>query len=158
MNQHIRMSVPGIWGRVLTLGLVLLCTSQAFSQSIRFKSSSDKHLKITAIGVNKQGQEVSKTLNDVSLGYWKTISLYKTKYGYDLYNNKEMKSDGADATNRWKKIIVTDENTSATDQLDITDDIEEKKLPNTHLWIRVKIKWDSDYQLTYISFFDHRQL
>jgi hypothetical protein len=142
-------------------GLVIICCTlsgiaPAAAQSIRLKSSSEKHFKVIFTGTNKAGQEVTKTLENVDLGFWKTISLYKTKYGYDLYNNKEMKSDGADATNRWKRMVITDEKTSATDELDITSGIDEKKLPNNHLWIRIKLKYDNDYLLTYISLFDHR--
>ncbi len=142
---------------VTILALVILGATSAFAQSIRLKSSSEKHLKVVFTGVNNKGKEITRTIEDVGLGFWKTFSLYKTKYGYDLYNNKEMKADGADGSNRWTKMVVTDEKTSANDMLDLTQDIDEKKLANTRLWVRVKIKYDNDYQLTYISFFDHRK-
>lgn len=151
MKKHILVSLA-------FLCAILIGISPVSGQSIRLKSSSEKHLNITFTGLNKEGKEVTKTIENVDLGYWKTFSLYKTKYGYDLYNNKEMKADGADGTNRWKKMVVTDEKTSATDALDLTNDIEEKKLPNNHLWVRIKIRYDNDYQLTYISLFDHRKL
>ncbi len=153
MKKHIQLTAT--LKHLIFACLIVLCAVPAFAQSVRLKSSSEKHFTVTLKGTNKAGKEVTRVLEDVDLGYWKTISLYKTKYGYDLYNNKEMKSDGKDGTNRWKKVIITDTKTSATDELDITTDTPEKKLPNNRTWIRVKIKYDNDYQLTYISLFDH---
>lgn len=135
---------------------MLISASLAFGQTVRLKSNSDKHFKVTLTGVNRQGKEVTRTIDNVDKGYWKNISLYKTKYGYDLYNNKQMKREGADGTNRWKKIMITDIASSASDELDLTQDAE-KKLPNTHLWVGVRITYDSDYQVTHLTFYDHRK-
>ena len=137
--------------------LTLLLTGIAGAQSLRLKSNSVSVFKVTAIGVSKDGTRITKTLNDVGLGFWKTISLYKTKYGYDLYNNKEMKSDGADATNRWQSLILYNEAIGKSDTLDITSHTEEKRLRNCHIWARVRQTYDNDYLMTYVLLCDERK-
>ena len=159
MKIHMKkVSVLRFTGYFTAIALLVVAGwSNATAQAIKLKSNSEKKLKVVFIGTNKKGEEVKRTLDWVDLGFWKTVSLYKSKYGYDLYNNGEMKEDGKDGTNRWKRMIVTDANTAATDELDLTRNEEEVKLPNNHLWVRMKKRADNDYYLTHISLYDHRK-
>ncbi|MBC7554926.1 MAG: hypothetical protein H7257_13215 [Taibaiella sp.] len=129
----------------------------AGAQSLRLKSNSAKKYHVTATGLNKEGQQITRQLDDVSLGYWKTVSLYKTKYGYDMYNNKQMKREGGDATNRWQTLTIVEDGTGKTDVLDITRPVTEQRLANNRTWVKIKQSWDSDYLLTYVLLYDHRK-
>lgn len=141
--------------KLMVAGLLVLATAASGSaQSLKIKSSSARKLKITAYGLNKEGKRCSAELNDVELGYWKTLSLYKMKFGYDLYNNQNMEKSGADVSNRWTTMTIEDKETGAKDEVDLTREIDEVKLKTTKLWLRVRQQFDYDYQLTTVSLFD----
>jgi hypothetical protein len=141
----------------LVLGLLAITSVKAGAQALKIRSNSEKKLKITAFGVNKEGKQVSVELNDVDLGYWKTLSLYKAKYGFDNYNNQNMKKSGADISNHWTSMVIEVRGTDRKDEIDLTQDVAEVKLKTTKLWLRVQQKFDQDYQLTTVSMYDKHE-
>ncbi len=131
--------------------------TQGFAQIIHFKSNCERHFKITFIGTNKNGKEVKKTLDNVSIGDWETVSLYKVKYGYDLYNNKEMQNSGADASGKWQKMEITDLQVNTTDILDISQSADALQAPGNHIWVRIKNRYERDYIVSRIFIYDRKK-
>ena len=126
--------------------LVLLAPAQA--QTLRIRSNSIENLHIVAVGTDKNGQYTSKTMYDITHDNWKTISLFEEKYGYDNYNNKNMKHEGYDPTCRWKKIIVYDASNVAYDSIDVTRPAKRASLGTAKVWAKVKVKYDRNYVIT----------
>lgn len=142
---------------LLTILISSFFAMTANAQTLKIRSNSEKKLKVTAYGVNKEGKQVSIELNNVDLGYWRTLSLYKAKYGYDLYHNKNMKKSGADVSNHWTRMVVELKGTDQRDEIDLTGELDEAKLSSTKLWLRLQQKFDGDYQLTTVSFYDRHK-
>ncbi len=139
----------------LIVPIIALSTfSKTNGQTLRLKSSSEKLLKVTFVGVNKEGVQVTKSLDEVDKGYWKTVNVNKVKYGFDMFHNKEMAKEGYDASNRWKQIIVEEVNNGKKDVFDVSKSNEGTTLPNTHIFIKVKKYVERDYVCQYVNIFD----
>jgi hypothetical protein len=134
--------------RFTLLSLTLVLFAQAQAQTLRLRSNSLNNLHIVAIGKDDAGHTISKTLYDVSFGFWKTISLFDVKYGYDKYNNKEMQHQGYDHTAHWTQLVIFNNSNSRCDTLNISERAKNIHLDYSDLIARVSKSYDRNYVIT----------
>ena len=133
---------------ITLLALALVFFAQAQAQTLRIRSNSAENLHIVAIGTDKAGHTISKTLYDVCYDYWKVISLNDVKYGYDNYTAKEMEHAGYDPSLKWKMLVIYNNSTSRYDTLNITQRAKEVHLGYAAVRAKVSLSYERKYVIT----------
>ena len=133
--------------QLLSFCFLFVLLTPAYAQTLRVRCNSIDNLHVVAIGVDKNGQYTSRTIYDFTHDNWRTISLFDEKYGYDSYNNSNMKHEGYDPTCRWKKLIVYNGSNTICDSLDLTKPTSKAHI-GAELWAKVKQRYDRNYLIT----------
>jgi hypothetical protein len=135
--------------RILTIGFALACFTGAKAQTLRIRSNSLENLHIVAEGTDKDGHVItSGVLYDFYQNDYKVLSLFKEKYGFDRFHNKEMQHEGADPTAKWTKLVIYDASNRIYDTIDLTKETKKSHIAHANIWAKVKIRYDRDYVIT----------
>lgn len=135
--------------RILLLGVAVFGLGSAQAQTLRIRSNSIENLHIVAVGTDKDGHVVtSGMMYDFYQDYYKVLSLFKEKYGFDRYHNKEMKHEGADPSSRWTKLLVYDASNTLYDTIDLTKPGNRIFIAHANIWAKVKVRYERDYEVT----------
>ena len=135
--------------RILAIGFAFACISGAKAQTLRIRSNSLENLHIVAIGTDKEGHVISSNMTyDFYQNDYKVLSLFKEKYGFDRYHNKEMQHEGADPTSKWTKLVIYDASNRIYDTIDLTKEAKRANIAHANIWAKVKMRYERDYLVT----------
>jgi len=127
---------------------ILSATAATQAQTLRIKSNSVDNLHMVAMGTDRDGNHVTKTLYDVSYGYRKALNLYQVKYGTKGYSASDVEHASADAGSKWQKLVVYNNSTAQYDTLNLAERAKNQILPYAGLRARVSFTWERDYVIT----------
>ncbi len=134
--------------KIFLLFAAALIGHSAAAQTLRIRSYSLENLQLSAVGTDGVGHHTSKTFYDVSMNGWKVVSLNEVKYGYDNYNNQEMKHEGSAGTDQWTSLVVFNNSTTERDVIDLTRSADRVHLAHANVWAKVKRRYDRNYIIT----------
>jgi hypothetical protein len=130
------------------LVFLLALNLTGISQTLKIKCNSAENLHLVLVGSDNLGHKTTKVIYDVSQGYRKKFSLFKEKYGYDMYNNSKMSHEPSDSTSEWTELHVYDKSNTMFSKVDLTKSVSKLKLDKSGIWVRVKRHTERDYLLT----------